>query len=491
MASSSILLIFSSFLFLPLLLITLLFLLHRRNLSPHLPPGTTGLPILGETLRMITAYRSGHPEPFVDDRVRLHGGRLFTTHLFGELTVFSADPEFNRLLLAGEGRTFESSYPSCISTLLGRRSLLLMKGALHKRMHSLILTRFASPQVIRSSLLPSIDQLIRLNLRSWGGGVWLLDQAKKVSFEMTVEQTMSEGPGEWTEYLRRHYNALIDGFFSVPLFPFLRFTTNGDKCLIFTQNFARKKVAEALMELVKRRKAEKMRETETEDEEVSRKKDMVDELLEADEGFTEEEMVDFLLALLVAGHETTPVLMTLAVKFLTDNPSALALVKEEQEEIRGRKKDELEALDWSDYKAMSFTQCVVNETLRVANIISGVFRRTVADVNYKGYIIPKGCKVFASFRAVHLDENYFHDARTFNPWRWLSQCGEPPTFAPFGGGQRLCPGYELGRVEVSVFLHYLVTCFSWEVAEKDKLVFFPTTRMLKGYPIHVQCHGSL
>lgn len=315
----------------------------------------------------------------------------------------------------------------------------------------------------------------------------MLDQAKKVAFEMTVEQTMSQGPGEWTEYLRRHYNALIDGFFSVPLFSFLRFTTYGKAIK------ARKKVAGALLELVKRRKEERMRETE--DEAEKRKKDMVDELLDADEGFTEEEMVDFLLALLVAGHETTPMMMTLAVKFLTDNPSALSLVKEEQKEIRARKKDEREALDWSDYKAMSFTQCVVNETLRVANIISGVFRRTVADVHYNGYMIPKGCKVFASFRAVHLDEIYFHDARTFNPWRWLDQNNTrkdgAPTFTPFGGGQRLCPGYELGRVEVSVFLHYLVTCFSWEVAEKDKLVFFPTTRMLKGYPIHVHCHRTL
>lgn len=88
---------------------------------------------------------------------------------------------------------------------------------------------------------------------------------------------------------------------------------------------ARKKVAEALMELVKRRKEERMKETEQETE--KKKKDMVDELLDAEEGFTEEEMVDFLLSLLVAGHETTPMMMTLLVKFLTDNPSAFALVK--------------------------------------------------------------------------------------------------------------------------------------------------------------------
>lgn len=80
------------------------------------------------------------------------------------------------------------------------------------------------------------------------------------------------------------------------------------------------------MELVKRRKEEKMMK-EKEDEEEKKKKDMVDELLEAEEGFTDEEMVDFLLSLLVAGHETTPMMMTLLVKFLTDNPSAFARVK--------------------------------------------------------------------------------------------------------------------------------------------------------------------
>jgi len=55
--------------------------------------------------------------------------------------------------------------------------------------------------------------------------------------------------------------------------------------------------------------------------------DMLDELIDAEEGFTEEEMVDFLLALLVAGYETTPTIMTLVVKFITETPAALALLK--------------------------------------------------------------------------------------------------------------------------------------------------------------------
>lgn len=54
----------------------------------------------------------------------------------------------------------------------------------------------------------------------------------------------------------------------------------------------------------------------------------------------------------------------------------------------------------------------------MANITSGVFRRAMTDIDIKGYTIPKGWRVFASFRAVHLDHDHFKDARTFNPWRW-------------------------------------------------------------------------
>lgn len=193
------------------------------------PPGSVGLPLVGETLRLIAAYKTEDPEPFMDERVRRHG-RLFTTHVFGERTVFSADPEFNRVVLGGEGRSVECSYPSSISTLLGRHSLLLMRGALHKRMHSLTLTRLASPAAIRDSpLLLHIDRLVQTTLDSWAAQsrVLLLDQAKKITFDLTVKQLVSYDPGDWTEALRREYLLLIEGFFSIPFPSFLSFTTYG------------------------------------------------------------------------------------------------------------------------------------------------------------------------------------------------------------------------------------------------------------------------
>lgn len=70
---------------------------------------------------------------------------------------------------------------------------------------------------------------------------------------------------------------------------------------------------------------------------AKKKNDMLEALLEGDGGatggdgsnggFSDEEIVDFILALLVAGYETTSTIMTLAVKFLTETPLALAQLK--------------------------------------------------------------------------------------------------------------------------------------------------------------------
>lgn len=463
-------LIYDLLLYISISVIVFFVIKKSRSRRLRLPPGSLGLPFLGETLQLIAAYKTENPEPFIDERVNRFGS-IFTTHIFGEPTVFSADPETNRFILQNEGKLFDCSYPGSISNLLGKHSLLLMKGSLHKRMHSLTMS-FANSSIIRDHLLVDIDRLVRLHMDSWTDRVLLMEEAKKITFELTVKQLMSFDPNEWTESLRKEYVLVIEGFFTVPL-PI--FSTTYRRAIQ-----ARTKVAEALSLIVRQRRKES--------ESGERKNDMLAALLAGDDGFSDEEIVDFLVALLVAGYETTSTIMTLAVKFLTETPLALAQLKEEHDEIRA-KKSKQEPLEWSDYKSMPFTQCVVNETLRVANIISGVFRRAMTDINIKGYTIPKGWKVFASFRAVHLDHDHFQDARSFNPWRWQNNSGATSpvnVFTPFGGGPRLCPGYELARVELSVFLHHLVTRFSWVPAEQDKLVFFPTTRTQKRYPIIVQ-----
>ncbi|KAJ6892866.1 hypothetical protein NC651_025930 [Populus alba x Populus x berolinensis] len=133
------------------------------------------------------------------------------------------------------------------------------------------------------------------------------------------------------------------------------------------------------------------------------------------------------------------------------------------------------------YSDFSVTLVVI-ETLRIANIIGGIFRRTMLTQFLKDgrFLHPLVC--------VHLDHGYFKDARTFNPWR-LDSANSGATcpeieFTPFGRRATAMPqDDELARVGT--------LCFPSPPSQpfqdgEDKLVFFPTTGgTQKRYPINV------
>uniref|UniRef100_A0A1S4AA91 Cytochrome P450 724B1-like n=1 Tax=Nicotiana tabacum TaxID=4097 RepID=A0A1S4AA91_TOBAC len=166
------------------------------------------------------------------------------------------------------------------------------------------------------------------------------------------------------------------------------------------------------------------------------------------------EKVSILQDLLLAGYETTSGLLSLLVYFLAHSPRALQYLKEEHRAVR-RKKKEGEPLNWEDYKQMKFTSMVINETLRCGNLVKFVHRKAIKDVEFKGYYIPAGWKVLPMLSVVHLDSSLHQNPSEFNPWRWIDPTTSKKVI-PFGGGLRLCPGWELAKLEAALFLHHLV-----------------------------------
>ncbi|KAG2541809.1 hypothetical protein PVAP13_9NG702600 [Panicum virgatum] len=73
-----------------------------------------------------------------------------------------------------------------------------------------------------------------------------------------------------------------------------------------------------------------------------------------------------------------------------------------------------------------------------------------------GYLIPKGWKVQLWYRSVHMDPEIYPDPKEFNPSRWEGNSPRPGTFLPFGLGTRQCPGNDLAKLEVSIFLHHFL-----------------------------------
>lgn len=61
---------------------------------------------------------------------------------------------------------------------------------------------------------------------------------------------------------------------------------------------------------------------------------------------------------------------------------------------------------------------VIQETLRSASILSFTFREAVEDVEFQGYVIPKGWKVLPLFRTIHHSSDFFPHPHKFDPSRF-------------------------------------------------------------------------
>lgn len=218
--------------------------------------------------------------------------------------------------------------------------------------------------------------------------------------------------------------------------------------------------------------------------------DMLDALLSGNEGtrakLSDDQIIDLLITLIYSGYETVSTTSMMAVKYLSDNPKALGQIRKEHLDIRKAKSPE-DPLDWNDYKSMTFTKAVIYETLRLATVVNGLLRKTTHDVEMNGYVIPKGWRIYVYTREINYDPFLYPEPMVFNPWRWMETNLEShPHFMLFGGGARMCPGKEVGTVEIATFLHYFVTRYRWEEEGNNTISKFPRVAAPNGLHIRVQ-----
>ncbi|KAJ4812172.1 cytochrome P450 family protein [Rhynchospora pubera] len=139
---------------------------------------------------------------------------------------------------------------------------------------------------------------------------------------------------------------------------------------------------------------------------------------------------------------------------------------------------------------MEFCQSVINETLRLGNIVPRLWRKTLSDVNYKGYIIPQGTTVITHIAAMHLDPSAFENPNIFDPWRWQA-IKKSNNWMPFGGGARHCIGSEIARIEIAVFLRHLILNYDYELVESGQPVASPLVKFSTGLPIRIHPIGKM
>ncbi|KAJ0966144.1 hypothetical protein J5N97_027282 [Dioscorea zingiberensis] len=442
-------------LILALLLIIINLLTKYRKKHQRLPPGSLGIPIIGQSLGLLQAMRANTGERWIKRRIKKYGP-ISKLSLFGQPTVFLTGPAANKFIFSSDLLTPQQ--PQSLARIIGGQNMMELVGADHKRIRGAV-SYFLKPEILRK-YVGKIDEEIRQHLRTnWvaHNRVKVSPSMKRLTFNVICSTIFGIEQGTMREVLVKEFNNMLAGMWAVPInLPFTHFH-NSLK--------ASRKVRKLLTELIEKKRSALQK------GECSSHEDLITYLLSlgADKGqaLTDNEILDNVVLLMIAGHDTTSIVLTFIVRQLANDPITYAEVLNEQEEI-AKSKASGEALTWDDLLKMKYTWRVAQEILRTIPPLFGGFRRVIKDVEFGGYLIPKGWQVFWTTSTTHMDESIFREPENFNPARFENQSGIPPyCFIAFGAGPRICPGYEFAKTETLVGVHYLVTRFKWRLCSKD------------------------
>ncbi|XP_048633789.1 abscisic acid 8'-hydroxylase 2-like isoform X1 [Brassica napus] len=422
-----------------LLVVLLQWRLHRKKQRWKLPPGSMGWPYIGETLRLYTE----NPNSFFATRQNKYG-EIFKTHILGCPCVMISSPEAARMVLVSKAHMFKPTYPASKERMIGPEALFFHQGPYHSTLKRLVQSSFM-PSALRPTV-SHIELLVLKILASWTSqkSINTLQHMKRYAFDVAIMSAFGdkEEPTE-IEAIKLLYQRLEMGYNSMPL--------NLPGTLFHKSMKARRELSDELRRLIEKRR-----------ESRSVGGGLLGVLLGAKDqkrnGLSDSQIADNIIGVIFAATDTTASVLTWLLKYLHDHPSVLQEVSREQVCIREKIREENRGISWEDTRKMPLTTRVIQETLRAASVLSFTFREAVQDVEFEGYLIPKGWKVLPLFRRIHHSSNFFPEPEKFEPSRF-EVAPKPYTFMPFGSGSHSCPGSELAKLEMLVLLHHLTTSF--------------------------------
>ena len=188
--------------------------------------------------------------------------------------------------------------------------------------------------------------------------------------------------------------------------------------------------------------------------------DLLDMLLDAryEDGseMDEQQLIDEILILFVAGHETTANALTFAFQLLAKHP-------EEQEKLREAtafaKESSSNLMEY--LRAHEYAKQVIEETMRLYPPAYFIDRVNLEEDSFENYSFPKDSNLLFSVYEIHRHEKYWEEPEKFNPARFANNAGmKHPAYFPFGAGPRMCIGNNFAMYEMILAVTEVVDSYS-------------------------------
>lgn len=181
--------------------------------------------------------------------------------------------------------------------------------------------------------------------------------------------------------------------------------------------------------------------------------------------FTDEDVVNHMIFLMMAAHDTSTSTLTTMAYHLAANPYWQERCREESARLGDG------PLDIDALEKLETLDLVINESLRLVTPLPFNVRRTVRDTELLGYYLPAGTNINLWPALNHRLPELWTDPEKFDPDRFAEPRAEHKrhryAFAPFGGGAHKCIGMVFGQLEIKTIMHRLLRRYRLEPPHPD------------------------
>jgi cytochrome P450 len=448
-------------------------LAHTYAANPHwlprLPkralddlPGEDGLPLIGNTLKMLR-----DPRAFGEGMIAKYG-RVYRNNSFGERTVMLLGAEANELVLMDRDRLFSSEQGwGPLLNLLFPRGLMLMDFDHHRSERRTLGVAF-KPEPMRH-YAHRLDQGIARRIEQWaaGGEFRFYDAIKQLSLDLAADCFLGMELGEEADRVNQAFVDEVQASVApirVPLPGTLM--KKGVKGRAY------------LIELFKR-EVPKRRAGGGQDffSHFCRATD------EAGQPLSPDAIADHMNFLMMAAHDTITSSATSLVMLLGRNPEWQDRLAAEAASLdSGTLPEQLDRLVLTEY--------AFKEALRMVPPVPSLPRRALRDFEWGGFTIPAGSQVGVSVHWTHHSRDYWAEPERFDPMRFTPEASRGRhryAWVPFGGGAHMCLGLHFATMQIRLLVAHLLRAHRVALREGagQKWQAFPIPRPKDGLPVRL------
>lgn len=416
-----------------------------------LPPGPPGLPLLGNTLRFFRV----NPLEWFPELTDSYGD-VVRLSIAGQSVILLSDPAAIEHVLVTNNQNYrKGGFQKMVTDSLLGDGLVLSEGETW-RSHRRGLEPAFHPDRMRD-YARIVQSQTRRHLDSWSAGD-VLDLEREMKqltvriivdalFGIDLASEASDLEAAFTRILK-HFERISQTYVYLP------------EWIPTPENRAYRRALATLNDTVHEiiqmhRRGEVRRQT------------VVTRLLDGE--WSEKEMRDEIVTLLVAGHETTALTLTFTGYLLGRHPHVARRVETEVRAL-----DELSIEGLGD---CTLLDRVVKESLRLYPPVYGIFREPISDDELDGYRIPAGSILALNQWVVHRDGRIFADPEAFRPERWTEAFERDLSsgaYFPFAAGPRRCIGDRLAMIEVRMILGMVLREYRLSLASDPVIDVVPS-----------------